>query len=540
VNPLKLQAGNYRLEILDNTPGDQTLDPDAGWKLTNVSTGDVYNSEQSIQLLNEQLLLDIGLSVGIVQSIHPSPAVAGIGNGYVGSKIEYQNDGNQWFQAVTDDGNFGQDFVSIFLNTNIMETGVGEVDVTLDPNQVFRSVAQGYFYPFYMMRNNGDPGPPWWVSPGLADENPFRSAFITHKVDNVRNVDIVLTSKKEDWSKCIVVESSIPPYYQENGLATKNGERNFELRKDPSVNKEGVDDQSGTVGYSYFPGYALDPITGERLNIFFGENSSFSNDFGLDLPTNGGDMIWNPTDELFIGTGTTPSLLNFPLGGGHWIYVTGDPYDECADYHSQLNGGTALNVARVASKVIWTSMAMVQFGEELNSIGDGLIPNDVAIKIRVNDEYEVEVATGDFNGYPTYEFSIGGEESVVTNNAAALEEALDLINAVPNPYYAYSPYEREQLDNIVKITNLPPDANITIYSLDGKFIRQYERNARVSNSGAAAKEQIVTSLDWDLKNFKGIPVSSGVYLIHVEVPNVGEKVIKWFGIQRQFDASGLN
>jgi hypothetical protein len=45
----------------------------------------------------------------------------------------------------------------------------------------------------------------------------------------------------------------------------------------------------------------------------------------------------------------------------------------------------------------------------------------------------------------------------------------------------------------------------------------------------------ITSIDWDLKNHARIPVSSGIYLIHVEVPGVGERILKWFGVMRPVD-----
>ena len=48
-----------------------------------------------------------------------------------------------------------------------------------------------------------------------------------------------------------------------------------------------------------------------------------------------------------------------------------------------------------------------------------------------------------------------------------------------------------------------------------------------------------TSLDWDLKNHVDIPVAGGVYLIHVEVPGVGERTLKWFGVMRPTDLNGL-
>ncbi|MCH2084914.1 MAG: hypothetical protein MK226_21180, partial [Saprospiraceae bacterium] len=116
-------------------------------------------------------------------------------------------------------------------------------------------------------------------------------------------------------------------------------------------------------------------------------------------------------------------------------------------------------------------------------------------------------------------------------------------NVVPNPYFGFSDYEPDKFTNIVKITNLPPQATVTIYSLDGKFIRQYIRNETPSipegNNRALDQNQITPALEWDLKNSKGIPIASGVYLIHVEAPGLGARTLKWFGVNRKFDASGL-
>ena len=114
---------------------------------------------------------------------------------------------------------------------------------------------------------------------------------------------------------------------------------------------------------------------------------------------------------------------------------------------------------------------------------------------------------------------------------------------MPNPYYGYSSYEISQFSNIVKITNLPPKADITIYSLDGKFIRQYNRDEAgipvLGDNRGIEQTQITPALEWDLKNSAGIPVASGVYLIHISAEGLGERVIKWFGVARKFDPSGL-
>jgi len=48
-----------------------------------------------------------------------------------------------------------------------------------------------------------------------------------------------------------------------------------------------------------------------------------------------------------------------------------------------------------------------------------------------------------------------------------------------------------------------------------------------------------SSIDWDLKNQDGIPIASGLYIIHVNAPGLGEKVIKWFGVLRPIDLNSF-
>ena len=81
---------------------------------------------------------------------------------------------------------------------------------------------------------------------------------------------------------------------------------------------------------------------------------------------------------------------------------------------------------------------------------------------------------------------------------------------------------------------------MTIYSLDGVFIKQFNRDERTMlNEGAnpgVSNSQILPDLNWDLENSAGIPVASGIYLIHIAAPDLGlEKTIKWFGVNRKFD-----
>jgi len=133
--------------------------------------------------------------------------------------------------------------------------------------------------------------------------------------------------------------------------------------------------------------------------------------------------------------------------------------------------------------------------------------------------------------------------ATVKNSTEKAASDLDLINVVPNPYYAYDDYERNQLDTRVKIVNLPTKCTVSIFDLSGTLIRQYNVDKsgipepRSSNLGINTDSK--TSIDWDLKNTAGIPIAGGVYLIHVKAPNLGERTIRWFGMLRPVDLNSL-
>jgi hypothetical protein len=64
---------------------------------------------------------------------------------------------------------------------------------------------------------------------------------------------------------------------------------------------------------------------------------------------------------------------------------------------------------------------------------------------------------------------------------------------------------------------------INIYNVSGTLVRTFN------------KADPLTSLDWDLKNRRNVPVAGGVYIIHINIPGVGEKILKWFGVMRPVD-----
>jgi len=114
-------------------------------------------------------------------------------------------------------------------------------------------------------------------------------------------------------------------------------------------------------------------------------------------------------------------------------------------------------------------------------------------------------------GTDIFTFSTSDYESSVDAKTAG--EDVERISVFPNPYYAFNPAEFSRLSRFVTFTNLPQTATVRIFNLAGQLV------ARVDKDDAS---QFVR---WDLLNFDGLPVASGMYIAHITVtlPTGGEK-----------------
>jgi len=529
IDPLNLIEGDFKLNFTNDLNGG--LD-EANWYIVNQSTTDTVYSENTIKLLNEQLIPEWGISVEIKQVQYSN--TDGSPDNYrttpIGATIEYLDSSKQWLTQVTDnDAIFPTNWIrsgtqnftvaddgcsaSLWIrnpcyyndpgNTNPNSvTGSNNDDV----NELYEGLLDGGIAPFRLagFECYGMP----IVSPNTTYTDAYasgvwnvRSTQLKSTFKQLHDIDIVLTSDQNNWTRCVVFELN-----DQVSQSVGNAEA-MRLRNQNSVDKNGEPDGTGT-GMGWFPGYALDVNTGERLNMAFAENSWLAGE-------NGTDMIWNPTSRMLDNVGT-------PLFGGmHYVYVFGasnnmPAYDKGEFIYNQLNGtpnnNDYLNVFRNCQWV-WEPMLV-------NS--HTVLESDVKISVRINKPYEKTNSNGSNNGLPSYGFSTKGIFTQTNQNLTAID-ALSQINVVPNPYYGYSKYETSIIDNRVKITNLPENCTINIYTMTGQLVRQY------------AKDYALTSLDWDLKNHKGIPVAGGVYLIYINVPNVGEKILKLFVVMRQID-----
>jgi hypothetical protein len=158
-----------------------------------------------------------------------------------------------------------------------------------------------------------------------------------------------------------------------------------------------------------------------------------------------------------------------------------------------------------AKRELYGSLSWIAY--PLLKSDETLLSNEARIALRINKEYKNFIASGENEGRPMYSWDMTSVRTV-TNDRAALVDVLKMINVVPNPYNAFSEYESSKLDNRVKIINLPEQCLIRIFNTQGKLIKTIR------------KDNPMTFQDWTLTNYANVPVSSGVYLIHIEVPGV--------------------
>ena len=105
------------------------------------------------------------------------------------------------------------------------------------------------------------------------------------------------------------------------------------------------------------------------------------------------------------------------------------------------------------------------------------------------------------------------------------QNQFDKMNVYPNPLFAYNPlggaFGYANDEPFVIFSNLPEKVNISIYSLSGSLIK------------SISKEDLSASYRWDLKNEYGNRIASGLYIAIIEVPGLGQRILKFSIIQAQ-------
>lgn len=683
IDPLNVKPGNFQLWFLDTaTNGDLK---DASWMITGDQLDDTIFSYTTIEAGTEILIFELGISLSLSQSEKPGSELnRETDQGIITMSYSFKDSSKAWLSGVPDvDGTSWMNWIlsgsqatqnspnspideSIYDDWNYFQqerpTSPGSFFKSgrgLDNSQIWEQQAGGVVAPFRLAAARTPNGPvPGYLRTEYRYENPGGAADrrnhlwmyyrkssqdgttgdntydldidSLNQLNYLSSVDIVITDDKTKWTRCPVFEMR-DSLHESQGTAIRG-----QLRDSPSIDKEGNFAADGAAastdpnnpayigprGMGWFPGYAIDLETGERLNMAYGEDSYLGAE-------NGRDMQWNPTE--LISEGPQGEMRG---GGMHYIYVFRNNIVEDEVYHPDMeeNPNQVLNVPwnfeynqnnpnfrmpaydngafmynqmkdiqgyltdisvngsdlpliqransvfRSAMYVIFPTLAFnseflatdvtvkIRMDQPYRNYGTGSDYVSFGDKLEVGQEYYVNAGpvkhvissntdsifyTGmhfvaantewipsyrnpafganDSNnvlmksvngGRPLYNFNTT-DLAPTFNNKSVAEDLLGEIRVVPNPYYAYSSYETDKIDNRVRIINLPKNCTLRFYTVNGTLVRVLDKD-----------DDTITYLEWDLKNQDNVPVSSGVYIIHVEAPGIGETVLKWMGVMR--------
>lgn len=225
--------------------------------------------------------------------------------------------------------------------------------------------------------------------------------------------------------------------------------------------------------------FSINP-NGRQLNVAF-----------IDADRNG---IWDPD--------TTK------LGKYQIVYIFATTYDPTPNpYYVSKNPGSPAGFQTMDIMYAWVPRVIHNGAIAMNyHTGDYMIiyPN-----VMTRAEF--------VPGYPIYYKWDVTANTIGNQSLASSRNDIDKVNVFPNPYYGGQRLETDPVNRFVYFSHLPSVCNIYIYTLNGVLIRRIQR----SNSDPK------NSLErWDLRNQDDIPVASGMYIILVDAPGIGTKVLK--------------
>jgi hypothetical protein len=537
----KVPSDVFTLHIIDSVGTDAgAFDSSSYWYILNSSDEQVARSDSFIGFENEQVIDSLGLIVKVNQSDALGASDAGVArhedHGLITSEVDYSDDGQRWLAGVADeDGLSFMNWIRAGEFTSPDAQGFNDVADDVDHDGEASTPTQTYFKDPNAVYESLFPGtdiegtwaPAELVNSQFSGNYTQGSSAVqllapldgtSAQLEESPSIDIVFTTDQSKWTVVPVLETQDEEELSWDG-ATERLDIKLKAGYATASNLSISNTNNGEAGLSFFPGYAINLETGQRLCLMIGEDSWLKGD-------NGDDMLWNPTSNLSTGSFAT---RNWKYGGKHYVYVVNRKYAADAVTEMKLAFDNRVNKLRLMQDVAWVGVPMLAEGFKFSPIDSGYVPNDIKLKIRVSQPISRTVD----NGTATYRFNTG-ELAKSELDAAAADSVLDMVNVVPNPYYGFSEYESSQLDNTVKITNLPENCVISVFSIDGSLIRKFDRTA-----GKDEFNNQETSLEWDIKNYKNIPIASGVYLIHIDAGDGRERTIKWFGIMRPQDLSSF-
>ena len=231
IDPTRLPAADFSLQL---APDNAALNSDSvRWVLTNMTTGEVYESRKTFTVLNEDLLLDWGISITWNQYEYLNSEGENLPwfTDLLSGEIVYDDPTRPWMIGVEDEEGFTElnwiragNQVSEDLQEEIIFDD-SEPGTFWDEEEEYEGVLNGTWSPYCLVSftdevtlQSGDEITMVNVAPTIRDIKGDNSAPPNQYRSNIKglnNVDIVLTSDKSKWTRCGVFEAQgIPTFLQ--------------------------------------------------------------------------------------------------------------------------------------------------------------------------------------------------------------------------------------------------------------------------------------------------------------------------------------
>ncbi len=244
-------------------------------------------------------------------------------------------------------------------------------------------------------------------------------------------------------------------------------------------------------------------------------------DTGIETPNDPSDdvrLVPAICDTAHCGGGHLDGV--FDIGGDHpassgaddpvsdWVYFY-RPEDLTPGEHGYnaywINGGSLEEIMARIVLILHNGGTMPPYPQNLPEAG-------TILRIETNKPNQPgDVHTASMVGY-----------GVHAPDPTTARRRLEDIGIVPNPYVGASSYEVNKFAAEVRFTNLPDVAIIRVFTLNGTLIKTIRKQSKGMGT-----------LSWNLTTDHNLPIASGLYLIHVEVPGVGETALKFAVVKKQ-------
>lgn len=407
-----------KIEILDHSqliPGDYQVafdgvDSLSNWKIYPIGGTDTVYSNQTLKYAERQIIPQWGISVTVRYSEYKNGVLPNL---IAQSKIT---------EAPYVDWLTGVENKDIANNQNWIAAGNSDISTSLDPvlatfndyigkdnDEVYETIFEGTMAPIGLMR----------FKQGQVFQNNNGNSIVNSSVSNRPvSFQLVYTKDTTKWTRCPVLETSFDPN------SNPYGDEYLALKSAPSVNKNGQPDGTGT-GMGWFPGYAIDLESGERLNMAFGDASDL-------IMEGGGDMIFNPKTSLYSSNGIEL------FGGKHYVFVFKNyakevNFSQAPNHIPYYDKGQKLfdllNSSNNTDKLMaWRACSWVQL--PMTKPNHQFLSNDITLRVNTSTpygKYAFNYSDTLNNTNPLYQFHLDFDVSV-EENISEIEHSL-----YPNP-----------------------------------------------------------------------------------------------------------